>query len=407
MLLASPSLWSLLFLMQRERPGLTRRAGLQILSGAAIACVASFAWVQLTDGTEVARFLGVVLGIFVAAFCMVATTMPLLFTIFGFYWFLDLSLWDAHRSPDAIVTSVLYNLASLAIVTLSIIAVEYLFGTRHPADELVREIRSRFTVLSRFFHVMAQEQLSSPVPEFRRLHHALVQYAHAGDFRMNELYDRLRDSSSDLSLVPLGIHYRIGLLTRVIEKSALIGFERHRTAVGHSYYVAIAAQCDQLQANAIGPSDALPIDAPAELIDIHRELQAYAASRQSPEHAPLESESPTRTTHSSRLFVSDAFPELVICHVRAQTHSRRNPLLCALQRFCVARHCHLCRHRPLYRPEFHGSDEAKTTLSLFRRGYRGGHRIATVSLLFPNMDSITSLVLVVAIVSALSGWGAS
>ncbi len=80
--------------------------------GASLACACSLLWVQLTDGTDVARFLGMMLGIFISAFGMSATTFPLLFTIFGFYGFVDLSAWDAHQSSGAIVTSNLYNLRS-------------------------------------------------------------------------------------------------------------------------------------------------------------------------------------------------------------------------------------------------------------------------------------------------------
>jgi hypothetical protein len=65
---------SLLFLLQRERPGLTLRSAAQILGGGATACAATLFWVQLRDGTDVARYLGLILGIFIAAFCMATFT---------------------------------------------------------------------------------------------------------------------------------------------------------------------------------------------------------------------------------------------------------------------------------------------------------------------------------------------
>jgi hypothetical protein len=46
---------SLLFLLQRERPGLTLRSAAQILGGGATACAATLFWVQITDGTDFAR----------------------------------------------------------------------------------------------------------------------------------------------------------------------------------------------------------------------------------------------------------------------------------------------------------------------------------------------------------------
>jgi hypothetical protein len=55
---------ALIFLLQREHPGLTLRSALQLLGGAVVALVVALTWVQLTDGVEVARFVGVGLGVF-------------------------------------------------------------------------------------------------------------------------------------------------------------------------------------------------------------------------------------------------------------------------------------------------------------------------------------------------------
>ena len=77
---------------------------------------------------------------------MATSTLPLFFTLFGFYGFVDLAAWDAHGSPTVIAASNLYGVASLAIVMLSSVGVEYLFGTRHPAKELESEMQSRLSI---------------------------------------------------------------------------------------------------------------------------------------------------------------------------------------------------------------------------------------------------------------------
>jgi hypothetical protein len=69
---------------------LALRSAVQILSGCIAACAATLFWVQLTDGTEIARYLGIVIGIFIAAFGMGTTSLPLFFTLFGFYGYVDL-----------------------------------------------------------------------------------------------------------------------------------------------------------------------------------------------------------------------------------------------------------------------------------------------------------------------------
>ena len=400
---------ALLFLLQRERPGVTLRSGLQILGGAATACAASLFWVQLTDGTDVARFLGVLLGIFVASFCMAATTFPLFFTIFGFYGFVDLAAWDAHRSPDAIVTSALYGLASLAIVMLSAIGIEYLFGVRHPADELRSEMRKRIAALSSFFHLLTQENTTSNQTQLRSIRNTLVQYAHVGGFRMNELYDRIHDTDTVApSGVPTGTHFRIGLLNHAIEKSTLFGFvslgDREEDELLH--YAAIAALCDSLlDTTSHMPSAPLPISASGRLNDIHIELQQYAASLVSQDnisdHAPKET---INTNRESSIFLPDAFKSAdaatyalkltlatAICYVLYNAIAWPGILTCVITvLFTGLSSTGAMKQKQIYR--FSGA------------AIGGMLAIATESLLFPNMDSITSLVLVVAVVSLISAW---
>ena len=171
---------SLLFLLQRDRPGVTLRSAVEMLSGCMTACAATLLWVQFTDGTEVARYLGIVIGIFIAAFGMGTTSLPLFFTIFGFYGYVFLGAWDAHRSPNAIITTSLYGIASLTIVMASAVAVEYLFGNRRPAEELDREMQKRLSLLARFFHLLADDPTTRDTEQLRTLHNSVVQLAHAG-----------------------------------------------------------------------------------------------------------------------------------------------------------------------------------------------------------------------------------
>jgi len=398
---------ALLFLMQRERPGLTLRVGIQIFAGAVLAGAASLFWVQITDSTEVMRFLGVVIGVFIAAFCMVATTIPLFWTIFGFYGFLDLSSWDAHRTQDAIVTSTLYNIASLGLVVLCAVAVEYIFGTKHPAEELEQEINRRLTALSLFFRALAYQQFNPYNQQLRSRHHTLLQYAHAGDIYLNELYDRLRGLSQFGSKTPLGIHYRIGLLTRVLNKSVLLGFpasrqlvEEHQTAC-----LTIAEACEALLNPAEHPKlGSLEPHSPALLREIFLELQQYRSTLQDTD-VPSKASPPTlQVTRAFRHFLSDAFssPNAVlyalkltlaatICYILYNAFAWPGIVTCVVTvLFTGLNSTGAMRQKQLYR--FSGA------------AIGGALGIATVSLLYPNMDSITSLIIVVAPIAFLSGW---
>jgi len=79
-------------------------------------------------------------------------------------------------------------------------------------------MRKRLVCLASFFHKLADAQSTSRNEALRTVHHELIRYANAGDVYLNELYDQIHDEDQKLARVPLGIHYRIGLLTRVLDK---------------------------------------------------------------------------------------------------------------------------------------------------------------------------------------------
>jgi multidrug resistance protein MdtO len=403
---------SLLFLLQRDRPGVTLRSAVEMLSGCITACAATLLWVQFTDGTEAARYLGIVIGIFIAAFGMGTTSLPLFFTLFGFYGYVFLGAWDSHHSPNAIITTSLYGIASLAIVMASAVAVEYLFGSRRPAEELDREMQKRLSVLARFFHILAEEPANRDPEQFRPIHNNLIQLAHAGESRLNQLYERVRDASPTLSKVPLGLHYRIGLLSRVLEKSAVIGFDtvRHQDPFDRAYYAAIAAQCDALlDANAnTGARLVLEPREPASspgLLDIQTELAQYAASLESPEKTANRVAGPRpRLVPSFRLFRPDAFTApgptfyalkltlaATLCYTVYNAIGWPGILTCVITvLFTGLSPTGQMKQRQLYR--------------FFGTAVGGAFAIAAESLFLPNMDSITSLVILSGAVAFVAAW---
>ena len=403
---------ALLFLMQRERPSLSFRVGLEIFTGSAVACATSLAWVHVTDGNDVARFFGIVLGILIASFLMSATRIPLFWTIFVFYWFVDLSAWDTSRSSATIVAFCLHTVASLAIVVLSTVVVTYLFATRHPSDELRREIETRTLCLCRFFRVMAVREPQPRTEQFRTIHNKVVQYAHAGDRYLNELYDRLRDGAPGSSSLPLGINYRIGLLSRAMERSALLGFSSvHKIDAAHrNAYLALADLCESLsQPGAPVMQYDIPSNAPASLRDIFVELQQYATSIRQNENqlpSPLTPAVQTQwpSSRSFRLFRTGALNTpaaalyalkltlaATVCYVLYNAVAWQGILTCVVTvLFTGLSSTGTMRQKQLYR-----------LAGAILGGVLG---IATVSVLYPNTDSITSLVIVVAVVSFLSGW---
>jgi len=395
---------ALLLLMQRERPGLTLRAGLQILAGCALAAIASILWVQLTDSGEVARFLGIALCVFVSAFCMAASTLPMVWTIFGFYGFVDLAYWDGHHTASAGVSYSLYQVASLALVLACATMVEYLFASHHPAEELNRELHRRLSVLARFFTALAQDGFDTRLQELRRAHRDLLQLEHAGDFRLHELYDRLQ-GSEEAAQMPAGLQYRIGILTRVIRSSVVFGFTSLPVnAELKDAARTLAAMCDLLAAGKSVDHVAFAEMPRGPFEQIFRELQQYrevsaaavdVAARHSAEH---------RRPSRFRFFQPGVFEQsepvlyalkltlsVLICYILYNAVAWPGILTCVVTvLFTGLSSTGAMKQKQLYR---------------FAGAVIGGVLgIATVSLLFPNMDSVTSLVVVLAPVVFLSGW---
>lgn len=390
---------ALLLLMQRERPGLTLRTGLQILAGCAGAAVMSNVWVQLTDGTETARFLGVALCVFLSAFCMAASTMPLLWTIFGFFGFVDLAYWDGHHTASASVAYSLCHVASLGLVLACATAVEYVFASRHPAEELQQEMRRRVNVLERFFHAMAEEERTLRPQEFRAAHQALLQVEHAGDFRLLELYDRLRSTGS-ASELPAGLQYRIGVLTRVVHRSVALAYIAPHAAMEawKSGYQRLALACEQIET---GPLAEGPIE-PGPLAEIYRELKQYGVVSEAAE--TMMAKPRIRGDRGWQFFQPGVFQQA-------------GPVLYALKLTLAAMTCYIlynavawpgiltCVVTVLFTGLSSTGAMKQKQFYRFSGAVIGGVLgIATVSLLFPNMDSITSLIVVLFPVAMLSGW---
>jgi multidrug resistance protein MdtO len=267
------------------------------------------------------------------------------------------------------------------------------------------------SVLSRFFHALANECSPQAADQLRSLHNALVQSAHLGDVRMNELYNRLRNTSPTLARVPIGLHYRIGLLVRVLERSAVIGFRvrpgRSRDRCDRACCAAIAAICDSLIDPGLPEPPSMPSPSACSpwLLDICTELQQYRSSLISPQET--DSPRPTETAPvrpSFRKFLPAAFQS-----------AEQIPY--ALKLTLAAAICYIV-YNAVDWPGIHTcvitvlfTGLSPTGQMKQRQAYRfvgtaigGFFTIAAEALLFPNMDSITALVCLVAAVAFISGW---
>jgi multidrug resistance protein MdtO len=399
---------AILFLLQREHPGVTLRSGIQIVSSAAAACAATFLWVQFTDGTDLARFLGFIIIIFTAAFGTAATRFPLFWSIFGFYGSLDVAAWDAHRTSNAIVTSSLYNLASLSLVVLCAVVVDYAFTTHNPDEVLQQEMRKRLVCIASFFRKLADAESTPRNEALRTVPHELIRYANAGDVYLNELYDQIHDEDQKLARAPLGIHYRIGLLTRILDKSVLLGLSRPTASARQDHrdaYRLIAEVCDSLLTSNAPISMPTPkIPMPSSLREILLELKQYGEVHLPVHGAGIGRSSGQRNLPANSIFLPGAFESSDVT-------------LHALKLTLAATICYIIYNAVAWPGIFTcvvtvlftglsstGAMKQKQLYRILGAAIGGALGIATVSVLYPHTDSITALTLIVVPIALLSGW---
>lgn len=385
---------ALVLLLQRESPGMTLRSIVQIFGGAAVATAVCFVWVQVTDGTEVFRFLGFVLAVFCAGFCMAATRTPLFFTMFGFYGFVALAAWDTHRTTNVIVKASLYNLASLALALGTAGVVNFLLRQQHPAEKLAEELRKRLRLLASFHRELADGTRKAGMSA---LHHQLVQYAHAGDTQLNQLYEEVRGRFP--RKMPSGLHFRIGVMARVLAQSNLAGFNASESAA--DAHLRIAQLCDSILDPHVLRPDAPSANAPAHLRSIFEDLRLYCDVAK--DTVDIQQDAPAQPVSFS-LFHSDAFTSpdaalyalkltlsATVCYVLYNAIAWPGILTCVVTvLFTGLTSTGAMKQKQMYR--------------LLGAAIGGALAIVVESLLFPNMDSITSLVAVVGCVCLLSAW---
>ncbi len=82
---------------------------------------------------------------FVAGMFMLSSTLPALGSTFGFIFCTLIALWETSiPGRYALVKQMLYLLGPISVSIGSVVAVEYIFASRHPAEDLQQERITRY-----------------------------------------------------------------------------------------------------------------------------------------------------------------------------------------------------------------------------------------------------------------------
>jgi multidrug resistance protein MdtO len=210
------------FLVGRDSPAVSFRSSIFILLTLVASISTVLAVIILTDNDPMARLLGVAVVAFLAGMIMLSSTVPALASSFGFIFTTLIALWETSTPAGPLVKEMLYLLGTISLAVVSVLAVEYIFGGQHPAEELQQQRVIRYQALEAMFTLYAQgadaAHISPAVIRVSRL-------AATGQSGMQRLYNTIVERNLDTGPLPIGTRVRITMLAQLMDVSAAFGFQ--------------------------------------------------------------------------------------------------------------------------------------------------------------------------------------
>jgi multidrug resistance protein MdtO len=235
-----------IFLIGRESPSVSLRTAFVLVVTIMLVVVAEMSVVIVSDNDPMARILSVAIVTFIGGMILVSTSLPSLGGAIGFIYCVVIGFWEHQAPEDTLVKNSLRLVAAFAIAAACCVAVEYLFGARSPADLLEEQFRIRYRALEEMFSLCAQEEVS---PKQRFDAAARVsRLAVAGAAGMMDLYNHIVDRNLDTGDLPIGTRVHITMLAELMDDSAAFGLqsETRDDAEFRQRCARIAEQCGRL-----------------------------------------------------------------------------------------------------------------------------------------------------------------
>ena len=235
-----------IFLMGRESPSVSLRTAFVLVVSITILIPAEVGVVIASDNDPMARVLSVAAMTFIGGMILVSTSLPSLGGAIGFIYCVLIGFWEHHAPEDTLVKNSLRLVAAFAIAAACGVAVEYLFGTRSPADRLEEQFRIRYRALQELFTLCAREEVSLN----QRFDAAarVSRLAVAGSAGMMDLYHQIVDRNLDTGNLPIGTRVHITMLAELMDNSAAFGLQSdpHDDPEVLERCARIAEQCGRL-----------------------------------------------------------------------------------------------------------------------------------------------------------------
>jgi multidrug resistance protein MdtO len=402
---AAPGIY-LIFLVSYETPYLTFTSGLYTLAFQCLGVIAALLLVVATDNAPMARVLGTALFSFLAAF-LLRTMRRRGGMDFGVFSLTTLALWDLHQPADLLVRTAMWPVAVGAIGVISAVAIEYAFARRDPFYALHKEFEARILAIENYLLAFGGKTAG---PSLGLAAREVVRFSFAGQGRMLALLDEIsnrREGTQDDALdLPLLLPHVFRLLD-LAASFTLAEDAAHASEERKAHAARLALACAELREKPLEPGDALNGLETSADDDLLAEMEnALVDLRTMKPHPVLTSVKTTGAPQPAPpWFVADLWsnPEY--------------PLFSLKIAFCATLCYILC-----IALAWPGISTAVITVLIVGLNNTGAISqklvfrltgsfiggvilgIGSVMFLFPNMDSIASLVALVCLVAFIGSW---
>ncbi len=394
------------FIVGRDSPAVSLRSLFSLVPLSA-AVATELGIVILTDNDPMARVLGLAAVSFFAGLLVLGTTLPTLGSTWGFIFATLIALWETHAPANELVTASLWIIGALSIPILCSIAVEYVFGARHP-EELLHEQRTiRWQAFIAMFTLFAEkadaEKRVEAVTRVGRL-------AVTGQDGMQDLYNKVVERNLDTGSLHVGARVRITMLAQLMDLAAAVGSAPYADdAASLMRYKRIATEAQSAlegsTEHAPGAHEFRMGPSPTLLERVEGVL-----------HAILSMPSGTGATTEDKQLVAIPAAKVPLFIPGALTD--RTTVAFALKLSLCATLCYILYHAI----DYPGISTCVTTVFITGLSTTGAIKqkfvfrlagaiigglifgLGAIAFLFPHMDSITSLIVLIALVTFISAW---
>jgi multidrug resistance protein MdtO len=394
------------FIVGRDSPAVSLRSAFSMVPLIAAVAV-ELGVVVLTDNDPMARVLSVAVVGFLAGIIVVGTTLPTLGSTWGLIFAIVIASWENHAPANKLVTGSLWIIGALSIPIVCSIAVEYVFGAQNPTELLQEQRRSRWQALISLFTLLAEK--ADPIKR-AEASSRVSRLAIAGQDGMQDLYNKIVERNLDTGSLPTGARVRITMLAQLLDIAAALG------SAPYADDPASLQRYSRLAAQARAIYEISPGNAPPRLEVRSGPSLTLLDRAEGMLHAIQSMPSGTGATAEDKQLVALPSKEVPVVIPGAFT----DPMTVAfgLKLSLCATFCYILYHAI----DYPGISTCVTTVFVAGLSTSGAIKqkfvlrlvgsiigglifgLGATSFLFPHMDSITSLVVLIAIVAFIAGW---